>query len=304
MADMKRQNPRVRRIAFIFFFVIFLLTSGFFLYNRDRPAPIPLKRELFDGVTYKRKVQYLPRAMVAHILVINTKANGLGFFVTPPDEHWKDLEHPVSARTTSAFLEEFDLKIAVNGDGFHPWWSRGPLDYYPHEGDGVTPNGIAASRGKLYSTGMITEDFDPIPTLYISRRNELVFNRPPSRIFNAISGDRMLVVGGQIVEGLDDSQFHPRTALGINKNGRWLYIVVVDGRQPFYSEGATYQELAQILLDLGANYAMALDGGGSSVLVMAGEDGKPVVLNSPIDLYIPGRQRPVANHLGIYLIKE
>ena len=155
---------------------------------------------------------------------------------------------------------------------------------------------------KIYSKNIITENFDPIPTLYISRGNELVFNHPPSKIFNAISGDRMLIVGGQILEEIKaDSKLQPRTAIGINKNGRWLYLVVVDGRQPFYSEGATYQELAQILLDLGANDAMALDGGGSSVMTVLGENGKPSILNSPIDQYIPGRERAVANHLGISL---
>jgi hypothetical protein len=302
--DMKKRKPLIWRIAFIFFLVIFLFSGGWLFYNRDRPAPIPLKRELFEGVTYKRKVQYLPRAMIVHILIIDIKTKGLGFFITPPDEHWKDLEYPVSARTTSTFLEEFNLKIAVNGDGFHPWWSRGLLDYYPHEGDGVMPNGIAASNGKIYSTSEFTKDLDPIPTLYISRRNEFVFNHRPNKIFSAISGDRMLVVGGQIEEGLDDSALQPRTAIGISKNGRWLYIVVVDGRQPFYSEGATYKELAQILHDLGANNAMALDGGGSSVLVMEGENGKSVLLNSPIDQYIPGRERPVANHLGLYILEE
>jgi hypothetical protein len=30
-----------------------------------------------------------------------------------------------------------------------------------------------------------------------------------------------------------------------------------------------------------------------------GDDGEPRVLNSPIDNYIPGRERSVANHLGI-----
>lgn len=297
MMDMKQRRSRIRQIVFISLFVI----CGYFLYTRDRPALLPLKRELYDGITYKRTIRLFPRAMVIHTLIIDTKTKGLGFFITPPDEDWKNLEHPVSARTTSAFLEEFDLKIAINGDGFRPWWSRGPLDYYPHEGDGVTPNGITASRGNLYSSGNITEDSDPIPTLYISRRNEFVFNNPPGKIFNAISGDRMLIKGGLIVDGLNDSMLHPRTAIGINNNGRWLYFVIVDGRQPFYSQGATYQELAQILLDLGANYAMALDGGGSSAMVMAGEDGKSVLLNSPIDQYIPGHERPVANHIGIFV---
>jgi exopolysaccharide biosynthesis protein len=47
--------------------------------------------------------------------------------------------------------------------------------------------------------------------------------------------------------------------------------------------------------------AMAMDGGGSSTLVVEGEDGSPRILNTPIDNYIPGRERPVGNHLGIYI---
>ncbi|MDQ2693735.1 MAG: phosphodiester glycosidase family protein, partial [Chloroflexota bacterium] len=80
-----------------------------------------------------------------------------------------------------------------------------------------------------------------------------------------------------------------------------VYIVVVDGRQPFYSEGATFVELAEILIEQGAFMAMALDGGGSSTLVVEGENGAPRILNSPIDSLIPGRERPVGNHLGIYI---
>lgn len=111
----------------------------------------------------------------------------------------------------------------------------------------------------------------------------------------------MLIQSGEIIEGLDDTTLHPRTAIGLNKNGRWLYILVVDGRQPFYSKGATFQELAEILKDFGAFNAMALDGGGSSTMVIEGENGEPVILNSPIDSYIPGNERPVANHFGILL---
>ena len=55
------------------------------------------------------------------------------------------------------------------------------------------------------------------------------------------------------------------------------------------------------MIDQGAFAAMSLDGGGSSTLVIEGQDGKPRILNSPIDNYIPGRERPVGNHLGIYI---
>jgi exopolysaccharide biosynthesis protein len=260
-----------------------------------RPAPIPVKRQLFEGVSYRRQVQYLPHAMIAHILVIDTKnAKGLQFMVTPPGR-----DGIITARTTSQFLEEFGVQIAINGDGFFPWWSRSPLDYYPHVGDTVTPNGLAVSYGNTYADGQ--QDTKSEPTLYITRRGGLEFNRAPNKIYHSISGDRMLIQGGRIIEDLNNVTLHPRTAIGLNKNGRWLYIVVVDGRQPFYSSGATYQELAEILQKLGAFNAMALDGGGSSTMVIEGPNGEPVVLNSPIDNYIPGRERPVANHLGIFL---
>jgi hypothetical protein len=272
---------------------VLLILAAYVINAGGRPAPVPVKEKLSEWVTYRRIVRLLPRPMIAHVLIIDTRAKGLQFLVTPPDNAEGD---PLDARTTSQFLDEFGLTIAINGDGFHPWWSRGPLDYYPHVGDPVSPNGYAASGGDIYAEGNGVQ-----PVLYISRRNSLTFNDKPGNVFNAISGDRMLVLKGALVEGLDDAELDPRTAVGINKNGRWLYLVVVDGRQPFYSDGATFTELAELFVDIGAYYAMALDGGGSSAMVVRGEDGRPVILNSPIDHYIPGTERPVANHIGIYL---
>ena len=111
----------------------------------------------------------------------------------------------------------------------------------------------------------------------------------------------MLVQKGALVAGLDNEELDPRTAVGINRNGRYLYLVVVDGRQPFYSQGATFSELAKLLIDQGAFMGMSLDGGGSSTMVIEDKNSKPVILNSPIDNYVPGRERPVGTHLGIYV---
>jgi hypothetical protein len=284
------------RAWFILLAVIGLGLGGYSVYNGDRPAPLPLKKKLFEGVTYRRIVRLTPRLVIIHVLTVDTRAKGLYLFVTPPDNAEGA---PLDARTTSQFLQEYDLQVAINGDGFTPWWSHTPLDYYPHAGDPVTPNGYSASGGIIYARGL--EDDSPEPTLFISRRNALTFNKIPGRVYHAISGDRMLVQGGQPVADLDNLIPHPRTAIGTNSNGRWLYLVVVDGRQPFYSGGMTFAELADLLADLGAANAMSLDGGGSSTLVIEGPDGLPQILNSPIDQYIPGRERPVANHFGIYL---
>jgi hypothetical protein len=271
--------------------------GGYSFYNRGRPVPVPVREKLYDGVVYQRVVQVLPRPMIAHVISIDTKKNDISFLVTPPDSEG---ETPLRARTTSQFLEEFGVQIAVNGDGFSPWWSNSPADYYPHIGDPITPLGFSASDGNVYWDGENEGDVGIEPTLYISRRSDLSFNIRPNRLSCAISGERMLVVKGDTVQDLDDEELDPRTALGINRNGRYLYIVVVDGRQPFYSQGATFAELAELLRKQGAYQAMAMDGGGSSTLVVE-EDGSARILNTPIDNYIPGRERPVGNHLGIYI---
>lgn len=272
--------------------LIVLCTGGGLLYLRHRPAPVPVKQTLRQGVEYQRIVKVMPRPMVIHVLKINMKTKGLRILITPPDDPTDD--KPLLARTTSQYLEEFDLDIAVNGDGFSPWWSRSPADYYPHAGDPVAPRGEAASRGQVYG-----REAEPFPTLYISSKNGLSFD-VPNKTYDAISGETRIVMGGSPVDGLTDPEVHPRTAVGYSQNGKFLFIVVVDGRQPLYSQGITLAELADLMIDIGAHDAMNLDGGGSSTLVVRGEDGQPRILNSPIDLYIPGRERPVGNHLGIY----
>ena len=280
-------------------FALFCIVFGVYVISMlGRPPAFSTKYELYPGVTYQRVVRYLPRAMIAHVIVIDRKEAQVSFLVTPPDQVEGG---SVKARTTSEFLNEFGVQIAINGDGFSPWWSRSPIDYYPHQGDPVTPLGFAAAFGKIYSDGLLQPTQEP--TLYISRRNELTFNRAPGKVQHAISGDRMLLLSGNLVTDLDDTTLQPRTAIGVNRNGRYVILMVVDGRQPFYSSGATFKELASLMKNFDAFFAMALDGGGSSTLVVQNPSGVTQILNSPIDNYIPGRERPVANHIGV-IIKQ
>lgn len=255
-----------------------------------RLQPRPASQELFPGIHYQRQVRQSPRLQVIHIVSVDLRTDGLRFLVTPGDP---DAELPLKARTTTSFLQEFNLDLAVNGDGFTPWHSYHLLDYYPHSGDPVEPVGFAASQGTMYSA-----ETDDEPVLYISRTNQARFNTPTGRIYNAISGNLMLVQDGQALSFPDDGP-EPRSAVGLDKANRRLFIVVVDGRQPGYSEGASLDELAELFISLGAHTAMNLDGGGSSSLAAEGGLGGAELLNTPINHGIPGWQRPVANHLGV-----
>ena len=80
---------------------------------------------------------------------------------------------------------------------------------------------------------------------------------------------------------------HPRTALGWSE--RYIYFVVVDGRQRGVSDGMTLSELGSYMTrKLGCTDVMNFDGGGSSTLWGNGQ-----VRNSPCD----GYEREVANAL-------
>jgi exopolysaccharide biosynthesis protein len=69
---------------------------------------------------------------------------------------------------------------------------------------------------------------------------------------------------------------HPRTAVAKLKDGKFL-MATVDGRQKA-SIGMNLNELAALLLELGATDAMNLDGGGSTTMFL---DGK--IINTPSD---------------------
>lgn len=271
-------------------FVLFLAGSVL-AWQYLRPQPEPKSEALFSGVDYMREARTSPRLAVIHVVTVDLQAAGIRLFVTPGDPN---AALPLEARTTSAALAGYDLQVAVNGAAFEPWHSNSPFDYYPHAGDRIDVIGFAASAGQAYSDALPGS-----PTLYIQPNNNARFNRPFASLHHAISGTAMLLQNGRIVAPNGD-EVAPRTGVGLDRSGNTLIIVVVDGRQPGYSDGATLHELAAILEAHGAHDAMNLDGGGSSTLVRKGPFGEADVLNNPVGRTLPGTERPVGNHLGIF----
>lgn len=292
----------LRRFAFGLLAAILLAGGAYGLWYFNRPLPEAVNTTaIFEGITYRREVRSVPRRTIVHVVTINLDAPGIRFLVTPGNG-FDGFDY--RARTVSQFVQEFGLQVAINGDFFDPWRDYGPWDYYPHEGDGVNARGLTISQGQTVTDGYAPpEDF---ATLFITDDNRVSFEEPEDA-YNAISGIFVLKDGRYSAAWGDNSyiqQPHPRTAVAIDETRQQLIIVVVDGRQPNYSEGVTLPELGEIILANSGYHALNLDGGGSSALVIQGDNGQPLQLGSAIHTRIPARERPIANHLGVYAISS
>ena len=109
----------------------------------------------------------------------------------------------------------------------------------------------------------------------------------------AITGSNYLVHDG-IIKATDDRTLQPRTAIGVDHDTGEVLMVVVDGRTSG-SRGYTLVEMADLMIDLGADEAINLDGGGSSTMVAKGRSGRSKVMNRPSDGFL----RSVANAVEV-----
>jgi hypothetical protein len=162
------------------------------------------------------------------------------------------------------------LPVDIRGVAIHAgiWRSRPERESVPNVSFGIT------RRGRPFIGPIVDEPGDIVEAV------------------NAWSFD--LVDRGNPVPQAGGDR-HPRTAVGFDRSRRWLYLVVVDGRQPDYSVGMTARELADLMAHLGADRATNLDGGGSSILLVAARDDALNIVNRPSG----GQPRPVPVLLGI-----
>lgn len=159
----------------------------------------------------------------------------------------------------------------------------GPGEILPTDGFILSARGSGALDFHSLQVG----DFVTIETTYYpSPWNE--------GLLHAVGGGPRLVKDGEKYISSAEESFRsdvvmgraPRTALGITENGR-LLMVTVSGRTVF-SRGMTLDELADLMLDLGAVNAMNLDGGGSTTMVL-----RQRLFNQPSS----GDERRVSNAL-------
>lgn len=229
--------------------------------------------EPFEGVRYLQRTTAEPNRI--HALVVDMCAVGVSAQITRAED--KGLR-------TSQFATRYGVQVAING-GFYNTanyaaigLTMGDGQRWPGTGDDATWGFIAFGRDNQVEISPPAE----------------VVSTVPDWMQQIVSGRPLLVDAGELVVAPCDSHFcerHPRTAVGIDRSGRTLIKVVVDGRWTGVSRGMNRTELGRLMIDLGAHRAINLDGGGSSTMFIEGQG----VVNRPSD----GSERVVSNHLGL-----
>lgn len=178
--------------------------------------------------------------------------------------------------TTSNIARKAGAVAAINGGGF----------YDPNgTGTGRLPYGFILHDGK-YLLGEKVDENEKVDFIGMTRGGNLIagmYNKKELSELGAVEGLSFgppLIVNGQKVIKSGDGGWgiSPRSAIGQKKDGTVLFLVI-DGRQPGYSIGATLVDVQNIMYEQGAYIAANLDGGSSTTLYYNGN-----VINKPADL--------------------
>jgi len=190
----------------------------------------------------------------------------------------------------SGFVRDNNLLAGINALPFDPVSGT--------EGEYRTNVGIVISGGSMLSPPHPAYDalvfYDDGSAAIISQSQIA----SAVNINHAVGGFHAILIDGGLSEHAESANSrHPRSAAGISADGKYLYLLVIDGRR-LASIGGTEAETAAILKRLGAWNGINFDGGGSSSLALRFPDGAVRPVNTPIHNNIPGTERAVAGCVG------
>ncbi|MFZ5481521.1 MAG: phosphodiester glycosidase family protein [Myxococcota bacterium] len=214
--------------------------------------------------------------LVWHTFVADLGSSDVEVRATRPSE---------KGRTTSSWASLVGATVAVNGDFF----------------TGTTPRGLAIGAGEAWGTRDLSDHTfvacDANDTCVIDGMGNLAATDPSWE--DAVGGNgQALIHDGVNLRTADQDAAcgdyctgdHPRTAVGLSEDRARLYLVAAEGRRDGV-RGPTLLETATFMADRGAFWAIMLDGGGSTTMVLDG-----VRQNALPD---GSGERTVANHLAL-----
>ena len=249
----------------------------------------------FPGVRYIHRHVFEPREIDMHIVLIDLNQPGIKIVTTGPNG---DRPGETDLETTRAFVKRSQAQIGINSGFFGRTTKDQGLGGADLSSLAVS-DGVNISDWGTWIKDAINFGADNTVTFVIRPKDDTTgyMTTPKINLYNAMAGNVRLLRDGVVLPGKGGDATYPQTAIGHTADHR-LILFVSDGRQPDFSAGMTYEEVAVVLKEFGAVNAIAFDGGGSATMVMTdGKNGEPKVLNRPSD----GKERAVGNSLGVII---
>lgn len=171
----------------------------------------------------------------------------------------------VTGERVTDLVKDMGAVAGINAGGF----------YDPNgKGNGAFPDGLTVHDGKLVHNNVKDQavnivGFNDQGKLIIG--NMKASQLEENHIREAVSFTPNLIVNGKLmISGDGGWGIAPRTGIGQTADGTVIF-VVIDGRQPTWSIGATLRDLMNVFNNYHAINAVNLDGGSSSELVYNGK---------------------------------
>ena len=235
-----------------------------------------------DGVALVSLSYDSPRLMKAKAMRVDLFDKTLAFTANGRAERWgqpmpgyTNLVIRTRRETVEAFMMNARAPVDLGGRGLDMIAAFNTAPWTPCPEPTPTPYGQV--HGYNVSDGVIISDDVDSPrvrglfVIWKSGRAEILPTPLPphmrDKVWIAHSGFAVILKEGHPLHKPQAGALHPRTAVGVSRDGRWLYVLAVEGRHPGVSLGADYFDLARIMLSLGAADALNLDGGGSTTLL-------------------------------------
>jgi len=179
---------------------------------------------------------------------------------------------------TSPKAPQYGINLAIE-NGVITEISTAPINIPQN---GFVVSGAKSNLEPLYNAQMKDQNQKFISNLFEPRKItlEIKHDKIWEKANHIVSGGPYLIKNGEIFIDTKDEKLqaitgrNPRTAVGFTKNNEFI-LITIDGREK-NSIGMTLNETANLLHDFGCIWAINLDGGGSSVMLVKGE-----IANSP-----------------------
>ena len=213
-----------------------------------------------------------------HVMRVDLQARGVRVELSPMTERGQTLDAMASGR---------GALLSINASFFDARFA---------------PRELTTSQGERWAPVMLA-GVAPVFACTVALSCEITFEAPVQDLAAwamAVGGTPWLLRTGTQRQASDDgschslcAQTHPRTAIGLDRRGRFLYLVQAEGRRAPVL-GLTLVQLSSVMHQVGAFNAMNLDGGGSSSLLVNGQSRMARPANEP-------QMRRLANALHVFV---